>query len=205
MTDDGLRATAPDSALARVATLVRQTHQAQRAVAQLEGDLALARAVLRDLSERDLPAALLECDYLPPTRAVVSGLAVDLDEKYRCGQLEYPPSPSSRRRDDDAPRARDPEAALGWLEENGHGDLEKHQVTVTLGRGCDAVAAELVEVLRRHPAANSFEVAHRRVVWWNTLAAFAREQVGQGGDPPLDLLGVRRVVRAKVSVPRERA
>lgn len=187
-----------DTALARVATLVRHQYQQQAKVAALERDLKEAAAALRVTSEKDLPEAMAACGLSPPTKQLIAGLDVDLSEKYRCGQLEYP-STARQRKDDDTPRARDPLAALSWLEGEGHGDLEKRTITVTLPRDSEETARELMEMIRGHRAANEFEVLHRRVVWWNTLAKFASEQVEQGYDPPLDLLGVQRVVRAKVS------
>jgi hypothetical protein len=193
-----------DTALARVATLVRHQYQQQAKVVALERDLKDAAAALRTTSEKDLPEAMAACGLSPPTHQTIAGLDVDLSEKYRCGQLEYPSTAKQRRSaEDDTPRARDPLAALSWLESEGHGDLEKRTITVTLPRDSEETARELMEMIRRHRAANEFEVLHRRVVWWNTLAKFASEQVEQGEDIPLDLLGVHRVIRAKVSRRKE--
>lgn len=193
-----------DSALRHVADLVRRLHRTQMRVSQLEADLKDANAEKRDLSERQLPRAMAECDMVAPTKMVISGLTVNLAEKYRCGQLESPPSANRRRDDNDAPRAKDPAAAFAWIEAEGHGDLEKRQIVVTLGRDSEATADELVETIRRHPAANSFELMHKRIIPWNTLAGFAAEQVEQGYDPPLELLGIQRVVQARVGVPKEK-
>jgi len=63
----------------------------------------------------------------------------------------------------------------------------------------EAVADELMALLRTHRLGNQLDVARARMVPWNTLAALARELTDAGADPPLDLLGVARVPLARVS------
>src|SRR5215469_10591198 len=155
--EDDTGASAPtDDSLRKLATAIRQLRNADRTVAQLEADLQDAQRAYRHLSEVALPALMAECDMAPPTKTVISGLPVVYDEKYRCGQLEWPASPRRRDREGDAPRSKDPLAGFQWLEAAGHADIGKNQITVTLGKDSEELAGQLMEMLRSHPAANSF-------------------------------------------------
>lgn len=197
------RSTPSDATLARVAQLVLQTRQQQVRVAQLETDLHEARASLRALSEHDLPQALVEVDYLPPTKTTIAGYPIVFEEKMRCGQLEHPASARARKADDDVPRAKDPLAAFAYIDENGHGDIVRNQITLTFPKDSEELVNEIYELLRAHRGANVFEMMRRRVVYWNVLAKLATELVEQGYDPPLDVLGVQQVRRVKVSSPKK--
>ena len=86
------------------------------------------------------------------------------------------------------------DAAFNWLDTNGHGDLIKTQVTISLPREARAQAAKLIKQLEAyHP-----EV--KQSVHPGTLTAWLREQVESGEDlPPLDVIGgtVGQVVKLK--------
>ncbi len=182
-----------DTDLRRVAQLAEDLRRQDLLVATMEERLKTAKGVRARLAEHDLPEAMVACGYAPGDRAVVGGVAVDLKDTFRCGQLAAPADP------DDF----DGRPGLAWLDEAGHGDLARRVVTVTLGKDSEALAVELIELLRRHPRGNSLDIGHRLFVPWNTLSSFAREQITQGGDPPLALLGVTRLTVAKV-VKKER-
>jgi hypothetical protein len=183
-----------DADLRRVAQLAEDLRRQELLVASMEERLKAARAVRQKLAEHDLPAAMVACGYAPGDKnVVVGGVTLELKDIFRCGQLAEPAEP------DDF----DGRPGLAWLDGNGHGDLARRVVTVTLGRDSEALAVELIELLRRHPRGNNLAISHRLFVPWNTLSSFAREQISQGADPPLALLGVTRVTVAKV-IRRER-
>lgn len=188
-----------DTDLTRLAALVEETIQAKREADELEEKWKAAKGRLYTLEYDTLPKALISCGYKPPTKITISGHPVELTDKFRCGQLEYPPLRQQRAgEDDDRPRAKDPKAALDWLDENGHGDIIRNQVVVTLQPGSNEEARELLDLVKTHRASNQFEIVHKRVVPWNTLAAHAREITREGGLAPLEKLGVRQERAAKV-------
>lgn len=71
---------------------------------------------------------------------------------------------------------------LDWLDEHGHGDLIKNDLTLTFGKGEDEEAARVADFLSKtglHPK-------QKRHVHPQTLQAFIKEQVKAGADFPLD-------------------
>jgi hypothetical protein len=177
-----------DAALSRVAQLAEYLRRQDMLIKSIEDRLNIAKGVRQQLAEHDLPEAMVACGYAPGDKATVGGIAVELKDIFRCGQLDAP----------DEPDDFDGRPGLAWLDEEGHGDLARRVVTVTLGKDSEALAIELVELLRRHPRGNSLDIGHKMFVPWNTLAKFAREQIEQGADLPLPLLGVTRLTVAKV-------
>lgn len=194
MTDDAPR----DDELRLVAALVKEADETQQEVGDLEAKLRTAQAKLRSLEYDQLPAALMALGYAAPTKMSIGGLAIELTEKFRCGQLEYPPS--SRRYDNPngPPRAKDPAKAFQWLDDNNHADIERNQVVVTLGNNSKELAEEITNLLRSHRAANSMDIVHKRVVLWNTLAALARELDKAGEIVPEETLGIHRERSVKI-------
>lgn len=95
----------------------------------------------------------------------------------------------------------DSEEALKWLTENGHGDLIKHQMTISLPRDTEELAERIRQ--RVEQMAAEFDVAvsieTKSTVPWQTLTAFVKEQVRAGAALPLETLGatVGRVVKIK--------
>ena len=77
--------------------------------------------------------------------------------------------------------------AFAWLRENGHGELIKHEVKFTLDRGKDNVAGALIEGARREYGVDGSD---KTLVHPGTLSAFCREQLGQGVELPMELLGI---------------
>lgn len=77
-------------------------------------------------------------------------------------------------------------AAREWLCDNGHEALIKNQVTVAFGRGERALADEFVARTERE----GLSPVRKEGVHPQTLGAFVREQLEEGADIPMDLLGV---------------
>ena len=184
-----------DGDLRQVAALIQQQFDAQLTVARLEAQLKDANETLRVIAEQDLPQAMLACGVNNFTTD--SGLKVKIEDKFRCGQLDDAPE-----KDDGRPLT-DRLAALTWLEEHRHGDLAKRVVSVILGRASLDDAVRLIQLIRSSPGGNQLAIDHRRFVPWNTLSSFARKQVQEGYDPPMDLLGITRIQHAKVTREKE--
>lgn len=181
-----------DGDLKLVATLAQDVRRQQRLVDRLTDDLARAGETLRRLTETDLPRAMIACGYAPGDKnIVVGGLTLELKDLFRCGQL-----------DDNGPTEDKPfdgRPGLAWLEAEGHGDLARRVVAVTLGKGSEELAVEIIQLLRSHRAGNSLNITNKCTVPWNTLSSFSKEQIAQGGDPPLAMLGVTRLTVVKVT------
>lgn len=88
------------------------------------------------------------------------------------------------------------QAALGWLEENGHGDLIKTEVAANFPRGEHAKALEFARLAKKAGATPAL----KETVHFQTLTAWLREQVEDKRVlPPLETLGatIGRVVELK--------
>lgn len=92
---------------------------------------------------------------------------------------------------------KDPEkrhAALEWFRDKGHEDLIKNQITVTLEKGQDNLAGSFVAQMEE---AGLF-VERKEDINHMTLCAFAREQIQNGEDVPVETLGLWSGNQAKV-------
>lgn len=185
-----------DADLSRVASLVRLQVKLEDEEAELDAALKRKREELQLVRERDLPNAMAECGVTE--FAVEGGYKVAEKLTYRCGQLDDSPD----KTDGKGRPLEERLEALNWLDLEGHGDLAKHVITVSLGRGQEALVDQIMEYLRSLRS-NSLSVKRVRAVVWGTLAAFAREQDAAMNEPPLDLLGVSKVHVAKITRPKE--
>jgi|GEM_PF-6066460 len=178
-------AMAKDSDQTNLAHQVRLYVERQARVDELTEALKEANGLLTATRETDLPEALRACHYSAPTKIVVSGFTVEFKDEFNGKKLSDP-------------------TAHAWLDENGHGDLAKNVLTVRFGKGDEGVAKELLNYVRAQPSVNRLGIDLAKWVDAQTIAAFAREQWGNGENPPLELLGVSRRQAAKVSPPKEK-
>lgn len=179
-----------DVQLKHISDLIESQFNQQLVVDRLEEQLKTARDVLRTISEVALPQACNDAGLMKFT--TTDGLALAIRDKFRCGQLDDGPD-----REHGRPRSERLEA-LSWLEDHGHGDLSKRKITVTLGKDSLNTAVELIQLLKSHRLGNSLLIDHERGVHAQTLSAFARKQIQQGYDVPLDKLGVYHLKVAEV-------
>ncbi len=186
-----------DEQLKSIAALAEQQLVAEAEVAQLEAVLKAAKSRLSRVRDDLLPTAMTSLGLLDFT--LTDGSKVAVREHYRCPQLDDGPDDDKGEKRPLAERL----VALDWLDEGGHGDIAKRVVTVTLGADASELAAELVALLRSHRAGNQLLIDQRRTVPWNRLAAFAKEQLRDGEDVPLDVLGVTVQRSAKITQPKE--
>lgn len=183
----------PDAALNLVATTARRQLALEDEIAEQEERLKKLKSDLQIVSEIDLPQAMHAAGCADFT--LRDGGKVKIELKYRCGQLDDAPDDPKRR-----PLSERLEA-LAWLEDNGHGDLARNVITVTIGRDQD----ELIEGIMQYLSAqrsNSMEVKRARTVVWNTLSSFVKEQDRAMEEPPFELLGVSKVNVAKITRPK---
>lgn len=189
----------PDAALTTVRALAIEQVEAEDRVARLERELEAAKRALAAVRDDRLPKAMAALGL--DNFQLDNGVKLEVRDVYRCGQLDDAPDDPEKSKDR-RPRA-ERMAALEWLDEHEHGALARRVVSLVMGAESEELARELIELVRRHPGANKFQVDQRRLVPWNTLAAFVREQVEQGEELPLDVLGVTAVRCSKITLPKK--
>lgn len=174
-------ATVPDDdKLAQVRDLALAYVRAERAVEELEQRLKTAREAARDLAERQLPERLQALGL--PGLKLPHGAELDLKPFCACS---IPPEKRER--------------AYAWLDEIGAGDLIKHEVIASFGRGEDESARELYESLR----ASGLPVEDKKTVHFQTLNAFLRRRLENGDKLPDDALDIYAGTHAKLKVPKD--
>lgn len=159
-----------EEAFANLQTLVKQLSEAEAKVAELKAQLEVAVAARDELAHVRIPELM---DSLGQERLVLTNLGVEVrvNEKIRASiPVDHRPK------------------AFKWLEENGHGSLIKRSIVVVFNREQQEAAAQLYRQLQSEFAG----VKQDMKVEPSTLAAFVREQLGNGSDLPLDLFGVFR-------------
>ena len=78
------------------------------------------------------------------------------------------------------------EEAFNWLRKQGFGSLIKNNVILTFNKDEDKTAVEVFEDLQ----SKGHNVIQKAKVESQTLKAFAKEQVQNGHEIPMDLFGV---------------
>jgi hypothetical protein len=159
----------PTDSLERLATLVRQQGELERAIAVAEDALDDLKSRHRRVSEEDVPGLLDEVG-LSDVR-LADGTKVSIKETLRASVAadgKYTPF------------------ILGWLDREGHGDLVKNDVIVSFGRGEDAAAVALVAALTERGLAP----ARKKTVNNQSFTALLRELMEAGEEVPLDEMGV---------------
>lgn len=164
-----------DSVMVQVNDAVKRLSVAQSASLEAEADSKVKKAELKQIQEVELPnllesAGLKSCETL-------DGKKVNVSEYIRAN------IPDDKELD-----------AFLWLEDNGHGDIIKDQVTVSYGKGNDDLASELEEFLMKQGA----DYARKRGVHHSTLSSLIKELLEEGVPVPLDLFGAFRQRIAKV-------
>ena len=165
--DASSRPAPSDSQLEGVAALVREQIELEAAVEQCEKLLSDAKKELRRVSEVKLPEAMQALGI--ESFSTSDGYAVMIKNDIFASIKN-------------ANKA----AAFTWLRERGFEDIIKNEVTVSFGRGDDALVAQLGDYLSDH-AMNNWK--QKESVHSGTLKAFIKEQLSMGAEVPLDLFG----------------
>lgn len=154
-----------DEALSGVGALAEKQLELEARIKKGEDFLKELKAEHRRISESELPTLMAEYSLTGLTLADGSKLAI---QSYVSASI---------------PKDRVHEAHQ-WLTEQGHGDLIKHTVSVSLGREPEE-AERAVSALREQ----GFDPVDNEAVHHSTLKAFVKEQVEAGRPIPLELFG----------------
>jgi len=166
-----------EDSLAQVNAAAKVLLELRSEVAELEASLADAKMRLENQETRVLPDTMDSAGFKKFT--LITGEEIEIVPVIRAN----------------IPKEKEQEA-FGWLINNGHEDLIKRDVTVNFGRGDYAEADSLVDALK----ADGYTPKDKQYVHWQTLTAFAKEQIEKGADMPHDLLGVWAGRKAKLKV-----
>lgn len=157
----------PAGGLSKVSFLANELRNSEKNVADLEEMLKKAKAVSRELAERQLPDAMTELG--------LSELKLSDGSKLTIKDIVQASVPKGRLSE-----------ALDYLEVVGAGSLIKGEVTVEFSKGQKEAAEGLVEQLDKQ----GYQPAFAFSIHPQTLSAWVREQLQAGADLNLDLLGV---------------
>ena len=86
------------------------------------------------------------------------------------------------------------EKAFKWLEENGHGDLIKNQISISFGKSENDKAKDTIDTLRQ----KGLDPSVKQGVHPQTLKAFVKEQLTHGRDIPSETFGIYVGSRSKI-------
>jgi len=155
--------------------LIEKQANLERAVLTMEDGLKVAKQELRAVSEEELPSLMQLCGIEAFTTK--EGLSVSVKETIRAS---IPKNKTLQ--------------AMEWLRSKGHEGLIKHSIALDFGRGEDEEASALYGFL----IDQGLQPEETFKVHPQTLGAFVREQLAEGEDLPMELLGVHRQTKAKI-------
>lgn len=93
------------------------------------------------------------------------------------------------------------EAAFQWLQDNGHQDLIKTEIVITLGRGEADTAAKVQAALKALDVPFTSSLS----VHFQTLSAFVKEQITKYHKTiPLEILGAQVGENVKIKLQKEK-
>jgi len=172
-----------DSKLKIITRIGEKVVEKKKVIAKIEEEVKLAREQLRKIVEEELPDAMTSVnlkyfELIDGTEfSVKEEIFVSITEDKRAG-------------------------ALKWLETNGHGDLIKHDVKVSFGRGDHDHAENLKKILGK--SFKSIPYDERMTVHSGTLKAFAKERYSLGETLPEEHFSVYEANIAKVKLGKEK-
>ena len=158
-----------------VSRLATEAGNLERQISDAEQLLKDKKQALHKITDEQLPEALEEMGLQKFT--LTDGAEISVKPLYAAS----------------IPRDRKDEA-FQWLRDHEFGDLVKNNVTVTFGRGEDAIAKEFVGLC----GSQGFTPSQLEKVEPMTLKAWLRERVEAGDPIPLDLFGAFISQRATI-------
>lgn len=168
------------SAFAELDRLTLRAERATEARKQAEDQLQKAKKAEEQLLHRDIPELLAKMRLDECT--TTSGIQVKVRREIKATLPAHE-------------RAQDRLGALRWLVDQGHGGIIKNQVNVTLDRGEDSRADELVVELN----SRGYAVEAKKDVHASTLGALVRELVANGTLIPRNLFNLFDLKIAKLT------
>ena len=164
---------ATDGEVRRIAELANKQLELERGVAELEDQLKAKKEQLRVVQEHDLPDALAE--------AGVSEIRLADGSRVKAEPFVTAHITKAKA-----------EEAHTWLVDNGFGDIIKREVTAKFGKSDWKIAVEALQ-------ARGIKIETKEAVHHSTLKAFAKEQMEQGTDLPVDLFGLYSGFKSKIA------
>lgn len=167
--------------MSRIQGLAQDMLDAELRVANLDAQLAEAKATFRNLAEKAMPDLLDEAELGASTIETPAGHVIKMTEAIR----------GSIPKGKEAP-------AFKWLEEHDNGNLIKRTITIDFGKNEDKWADKFERdcAQRKKP----LNLKRKKAVAPQTLCAFVRVQLDEGVAIPMDVFGVYRQRMAKVKV-----
>lgn len=178
--DQGAAIAAPDS-LARLNEKLTEAVALKELLDQLEADAAATKQNLTFMTTSVIPDMMAEIGM---DECVQNGWKIKLSE-FVSGFL--PKEPEARAR------------AIKWLNEHEGGDIIKSTMTVVFPKSQHNMALDLAARVE----AEGFAPSLASDVHPQTLCAFARERLKEGGDIDTDVLGLYTGTVAKFSIVKE--
>lgn len=164
LASDAAAITTSDEGLKKVATLAKKQIELMQQISEFEDLLKSLGEELKQVQEFQLPEAMSELG--------LSEFKTDTGHKITVKPY-YSAKLDDQNRDE----------AFGWLRNNGHEDLIKHEITVPLGRGMEGLAQDVKAFLQ----ARALSFTDKEGVHHSTLNAFFKEQIEGGANFPIDL------------------
>lgn len=169
----------PDQLLKQVTEIAERLSVADLEIEQLEAELKARKEAYNFIATRQLPEAMS---------------AVNLKEFTLNDGVKITVKPYYMAKIDDENR----DAAHGWLDANGHGDIIKHQIGVSLGRGENDLAKQVTDALEQI----GVTYTDKEAVHWQTLVAFIKNMIEGGKEIPLETFRAEIGVVAKIKRPK---
>ncbi|HYD35943.1 MAG TPA: hypothetical protein VD999_07835 [Vitreimonas sp.] len=173
--DAAANLTVTEADLSELANLAEDQLNLEWEISEVEERLEDLKKRHHKISEETIPTKMISCGM--QEFKLTNGRKITV-QKYYSASLSEENKP----------------AALAWLEERGHSDIVKHNITVPIGRGEADLANTLKQVLQQMQV--TYE--DKESIHPQTLKAFVKEQVETGTDLPLDLFKVYIGNRAKI-------
>lgn len=170
-----LRVEASDEEIRRIAELANKQIGLLREVQALEEQLKVTKEYLRNVQEHDLPDALAE--------AGVS--EIRLADGSRVKAEPFVNASISKTKQEEAHQ---------WLIDNGHGDIIKREIQCRFGKG-DPNFDKVLKAIN----AVGLNPETKESVHHMTLKGFAREQIENGADIPVDLFNLYTGFKATIA------
>lgn len=147
---------------ATLSKLADEQDEINRGIAELEEQIESKKKRLASLRDVDVPELMQSMGLKELTTS--SGLHVKLREEVRAGL----PKDLDKR-----------QAVFQWLKENDHEGLIKQKFEIAFGKGQEAFAEEFEKLMKKEGYEARCE--KKQDVHYQTLLAFLREQIREGG------------------------
>ena len=152
--------------LTSVAALARQIRDKEERIQSLEEKLKDEKKALLKLTDEEMPAMLAEIGI--SSFSLDDGSTVEVKQTYGASILV-----------DNRP------AAYEWLREHGYDDVIKNTVLCQFGRGEDDLASSFAAFAQQQ----GYVPQQKTEIHPQTLRAFIKERVEEGGAFPMELFG----------------